>query len=140
MNLQDSDHIRQAFDYFCKKVLKYKARDYDAKQKRRGEHEVTFSELSKRELAGLAAVDKYFADEHVFSVNDQSINLTDSDLAEALKELPPDRREIVLLSYFFDMTDMEIGKQMNLVRRTVAYRRTSSLQELKQILEVSPDE
>jgi DNA-binding NarL/FixJ family response regulator len=33
------------------------------------------------------------------------------------------------------MTDKEIAERLNLVRRTVAYRRTSSLQELKKIME-----
>jgi len=140
MNPQDSIHIRQAFDCFCKKVLKYKARDYSAKLRRRAEREVNFSELSTYGLENQAVTDRYFDDEHIFSVNDENVSLADGELAEALKEPSPDKREIILLSYFFDMTDMEIGKQMNLVRRTVAYRRTSSLRELKKIMEGTPDE
>jgi len=140
MNHQDSEHIRQAFDYFCKKVLKYKARDYNAKRRQRGEHEVTFSELSKQEFASLAATDRYFADDFVFSVNGENVSIADSDLAEALNDLPRDRRDIILLRYFFDMKDEEIGKCLNLVRRTVAYRRTSSMQEIKKIMEAKSDE
>jgi DNA-directed RNA polymerase specialized sigma24 family protein len=49
--------------------------------------------------------------------------------------LPGDKRDIILLSYFLDMTDGEIGDKLNLVRRTVQYKRTSSLRELKQFME-----
>ena len=65
----------------------------------------------------------------------ESVGVTDSDLAEALTALPADRREIVLLSYFFDMTHAEIAERLNMARRTVAYRRTSTLKELKKFME-----
>ena len=61
--------------------------------------------------------------------------MTDSDLAEALNEIPADRREIVLMSYFFDMTDAEIAARLNIARRTVAHRRVRTLQDLKKIME-----
>jgi len=61
--------------------------------------------------------------------------VSDADLAEALNKLPADRRDIVLMSYFFDMTDKEIAERLNMARRTVAYRRTSTLKDLKKIME-----
>jgi RNA polymerase sigma factor (sigma-70 family) len=129
---QDIEHI---FDRFCKKILKEKNIDLQREDKRRGEREVTFSSLSARELAELAVADKYFIDEYIFDVLGESVGVTDSDLAEALTALPADRREIVLLSYFFDMTDAEIAERLNMARRTVAYRRTSTLKELKKFME-----
>ena len=68
------------------------------------------------------------------------ISIKDELLAEALKTLPQDRREIILLSYFLGMTDPEIAEHLNLVRRTVAYRRTSTLQALKKCMEEKADE
>jgi DNA-directed RNA polymerase specialized sigma24 family protein len=99
------------------------------------EREITFSALSAQELAELATTDEYFTDEYVFSVLGESVGVTDCDLAEALNELPADRREIVLMSFFFDMTDKEIADKLNMARRTVAYRRTSTLKELKKLME-----
>jgi len=61
--------------------------------------------------------------------------VSDSDLAEALTALPVDKREIVLMSYFFDMKDAEIADKLNMARSTVAYKRTSTLKELKKIME-----
>jgi RNA polymerase sigma factor (sigma-70 family) len=136
MKPQDHEtYTRQTFDSFCKKVLKYAARDYHRALARRAERETPFSELSAHELASLAATDEYFKDEYVFSVLGESVGVSDGELAEALNGLPQDRRDIVLLSYFFDMTDKEIAERLKLARRTVAYRRTSSLRLLKNLLE-----
>jgi RNA polymerase sigma factor (sigma-70 family) len=140
MEPQDSEHIRHKFDSYCKKVLKYAARDCYAKQRRRGKREVSFSELTERELANLTATDRYFADEYVFDADGESIGVSDIELAEALNELPQDRRDIILLAYFLDMTDKEIAERLNLVRRTVTYRRASTLRELKKIMEGQADD
>lgn len=68
------------------------------------------------------------------------VAVADELLGEALKSLPQDRLEIILLSYFLGMTDPEIAGRLNLVLRTVAYRRTSSLQDLKKFMEENADE
>jgi len=125
---------QQTFDSFCKKVLKYSAYDYQRAMQRQRERETPFSELSERELASLAATDEYFKDAYAFDVLGMAVNVSNCELAEALNELPADRRDIVLLSYFLDMTDKEIAQKLNIARRTVAYRRTSTLRELKKIL------
>lgn len=129
------EHIRHTFDSFCKKILKYKAREYYHKVKRRREREVSFSELSERELARLFVTDEYFKDAYTFHVLGHDITVSDEQIAEALNALPADRRDIILLAYFLDMADKEIAECLSLVRRTVAYRRTSTLQELKKFME-----
>ena len=129
------EHIRHTFDAVCKKVLKRTAIDIQREAKRRGEREVTFSAMSAREFAELAVTDKYFADEYSFSVLGENVGVNDNGLAEALTALPADKRNIVLMSFFFDMTDAEIAGRLNMARRTVAYQRTSTLKELKKIME-----
>ena len=62
--------------------------------------------------------------------------IENEDLANALTVLPDDKRDIVLLAYFLDMTDQEIADKLDMVRRTVQYKRTQSLKELKKELEV----
>ena len=129
------EYKRRSFDSYCKKVLKYAARTIYGKIQERSVREVTFSELSTRELAELAVTDEYFTDDYVFDVLGESVAVADYELGEALNELAADRRDIVLMSYFFDMTDVEIAKRLNLARRTVANRRTSSLRKLKKLME-----
>lgn len=134
------EHKEHTFDCFCKKILKNETRDYYKHLKYRRKNEISISELSEEVMEQLAIWDKYFFDTYHFEVMGFEIAVTDELLAEALKSLPQNRLEIVLLSYFLGMTDPEIAKQLNLVRRTVAYRRTSSLQHLKKFMEENADE
>jgi len=135
MNPKHEEHIRHSFDAYCKAVMKRTAREIYSEIKKRGEREVTFSALSAQELASLSVTDEYFKGAYAFTVLGESVGVTDCDLAEALNALPTDRREIVLMKYFFEMTDKEIAERLNMARRTVAHQRTSTLQQLKQILE-----
>jgi RNA polymerase sigma factor (sigma-70 family) len=135
MKPQDENHIRHSFDAYCKKVLKYKARDYCRKMKRRRAREVSFSELSEQDMAKLSGTDEYFKGACRFHVLGHDITVSDEQVAEALNALSADRRDIILLSYFLDMTDKEIAERMDIVRRTVAYRRTSTLWKLKKLME-----
>lgn len=141
--MKPTDHEaynQQTFDSFCKRLLKNEARDYYKHLQYRREHEISFSELSEETLGQLIVWDKYFEDTYLFEAMGFEIAVADELLAEALKTLPPDRQEIILLSYFLGMSDPEIAEYMNLLRRTVAYRRTSSLQALKKYMEENADE
>lgn len=66
---------------------------------------------------------------------DYTIIILDELIGEALKSLPEKKRNVILLSFFLDMTDTEIAKYMNLVRSTIHHHRTSSLIALKKIME-----
>ena len=57
------------------------------------------------------------------------------DFWELLNCLPERKRNIILLSYFMDMSDAEIGELMNVVRTTVYRHRTSTLEELRKMME-----
>ncbi len=97
--------------------------------------EVTFSDLSNKEIDKLSVYDTYFADTHIFSVLNCDVIVNDESIAQALKNLPGHKRDIILLSYFLDMSDREIANKLNMVRSTVQYRRTSILKELKKFME-----
>ena len=79
--------------------------------------------------------DDYIAESEVFRVLDYDIEGQDELISEALKYLPEKKRNVILLSFFLDMTDTEIAKYMNLVRSTIHHHRTSSLIALKKIME-----
>lgn len=51
------------------------------------------------------------------------VAIENEDLANALTVLPDDKRDIVLFAYFLDMTDQEIADKLDMVRRTVQYKR-----------------
>ena len=128
--------IRCAFNGFCKQALKREAMNASRDIKRQQLREVTFSDLSPQEENQLHICDQYFADdeaEQSFVVGGKEI--TAKLLAEALHSLPEEKREAVLLYYFFDMSEREIAKFCNISRTTVQYRRTSSIELLKRYLE-----
>ena len=127
---------RHAFDSFCKKVLKHEARNCYAEIKRLRDKEVSFSELSAGELEQLSATDKYFVTEQIFCVLGHDVIVNDESIAQALQSLPEQRRDIILLSYFLELSDGEIGEKLDLIRSTVQYQRTSTLRELRKLLEV----
>lgn len=56
-------------------------------------------------------------------------------LGEALGTLPDKKRDIVLMSYFLDMSDDEIGALLNVVRSTVFRHRKSATCKNKQYME-----
>lgn len=68
-----------------------------------------------------------------------TITIKDAKLASVLSALPNKKREIVLLSFFLEMTDKEIADKLNMVRSTVQYRRAITLKEIKQRMEVDCD-
>ena len=48
--------------------------------------------------------------------------------------------DIILLSYFLDMPDSEIAKALNMVRSSVAYRRSATLKLLRELMGGKADE
>ena len=68
------------------------------------------------------------------------LKITARLLAQALHALPEEKKEAILLYYFFNMSDVEIARQMKIPRSTVQYRSTSSFEKLKHFLEERADE
>ena len=131
--------VRHQFDSFCKKVLREEARDYAKQIAWRSEHEVSLSELSEEQLNSAYILDEYPSENSQFDVYGHSITVHDDRLAQALTGLTDEKRDIVLLAYFLDMTDQEIAEKLNSVRSTIQYKRTSSLKEMKRRMEVEED-
>lgn len=112
--------IRKQFDSFCKTILKNEMIDYERARSYRLKHEVSFSELTEGELEQLKTDDEYIVESEMFRVLDYDIEVKDELIGEALKYLPEKKRNVILLSFFMDMSDTEIAKHMNLVRSTIA--------------------
>ncbi len=126
---------RHAFDSFCKKVVKNETRDYYDELKRQREKEKSFSDLSAKEIDQLYTEDKYFVTEQIFNVLGLDVIVTDDVIAEALQSLPERKRDIILLSYFLELSDREIGDKLNMLRNTVQYQRANTLRQLKNFME-----
>lgn len=128
-------HKQHTFDCYCKRVLKNEACNIQKEYSRRRNKEISFDELSEQELQSLCV-----SDEYIFDILGGSVTVRNERLAKALQSLTERKRDIILLSYFLDMTDREIAEKLNMVRKTVQYQRTSSLKALKKRLEDSSNE
>lgn len=131
--------VRHQFDSICRKVLRDESRNYKKQLARRAEKETSLSDLSETELNQFCTVDEYPSDSTYFDVLDYRVAVKDERLAEALAALPSKKRDVILLSFFLDMSDVEIAEQLKVVAATIHYRRKSSLQELKLRMEVKED-
>lgn len=127
--------IRNQFDRICKLALKGEAVDYHRHMAYRQKHEILFSELPEWKLNQMFSEDEYETENQWFKVLGYDIEVKDALIAEALQSLSERKREVVLLSYFMDMSDAEIARKMNLVRSTVHEHRIHSLELMKKILE-----
>ena len=115
-------------------MLKNEARNIQREYTRRRDLEKSLDDLNPSELEQTATVDKYFMGEHVFEVLGLPVVVTGDLLAEALAQLPDDKRDVILLSYFLGMNDREISEQLNVVRQTISKRRVTTLKELREYL------
>lgn len=131
--------IRHQFDRICKLALKGEVADYYKHLAYRQKHEMMLSELSKKEWSELFTMDEYGIENHCFQVLGYDIEVKDTLIAEALQTLSEKKRNVILLSYFMEMSDAEIAREMNLVRSTIHEHRKRSLELLKNIMEESTD-
>lgn len=126
------ESVRHIFDSYCKKILRQKNTDMQRSEARRRSRECSLSELSPESLAQLR-----YEDVHpmVFEVCGYRIPVNDDRLAAALDKLLREKRDVILLSYFMDMSDREIGELLDMARRTVQHRRSDTLAELRKRME-----
>ena len=95
---KDEMTIRHQFDRLCQMALKGEAVNYYKHMDYRRKHEVTFSELSEKELSKLFTMDEYGTEYHHFEVHGYDIEVKNTLIAEALKELTERKRNVILLS------------------------------------------
>lgn len=138
--LKEKQTIQHQFDRFAKMVLVGEANKHKKELARRSHYETTFSELSPQDMALLYSMDEYPSDNYSFCVAGQEVTVRNDLVGRALSALPEQKRVIILLSYFLDMPDGDIGEKLNLVRSTIQYQRTSTLKSMKKYMEEIADE
>ena len=101
------------------------------------EKEISLSTLPQRDLASLCTADTYQLErnETTFLVGEERIVVTDSRLGQALYFLSPKHRNVLLLHYFADKNELQIGKILKITAAAVNYRKKKGLDVLRSILE-----
>ena len=132
--------IRQQYDSFCKKLLRNEMIDYEREKRHLEKYEIPMADFRAEEIERFQVTDGGMEVAEQFHILNFDIEIKNELLSEALKNLSKQKREIVLMSFFLEMTDTEIAKYMDLVRLTVRYHKLTSLQIMKKIMEDLKDE
>lgn len=135
----DEETCRHQFDRLCQLALEGEAANYFKHLDCRKKHESLFSELPVSVVESLYTVDQYDLDHFQFQVFGYDVEVKDALIAEALQSLTEKKRNVILLSYFMEMSDAEIARTMNLVRSTIHEHRKRSLELLKKFMEEKTD-
>ena len=118
-------HKAIQFEYasWCKERDKKRAREYSFDP---GDEDKVSSEIVQ--------YDEYAFESYVIREVDQEFHFRNESLAKALCALDEISRRIILKYFFMDMTDREIGEQMELNLHTVTMKRERSLKKLWRLL------
>ena len=87
----------------------------------------------------LVQYDEYALESYVIREVDQEYHFRNESLAKALCALDEVNRRIILEYFFLDMTDREIGEQMELNLNAVTLHRERSLNKLRRLLSEEDD-
>ena len=129
------ERIEYQFDNLVKIVLKGEAKNYKKKIFERVAHEITFSDMSDSPIETIGTCDEYMTDYFGFNVDGQRIYIKNELLGVAVSLLSEQKRNIILMSYFLEMTDGKIADRQNINRSNVTYHRHSALKILKRYME-----
>ena len=124
----------QTFDSFLSKLVKNESKNAKKEISRRAEREISMSQLMQGELTRISISDEYSLEKMTFYVSGNEVTVNDILLGQAIAALPPNRRDVILLSYFLNKNDPQIGALLNLTPNAIRYRREKTLQRLKDIL------
>lgn len=129
------ERIEHQFDTLMKIVLKGEAKNYKKKIFERVAHEITFSDMSDSPIETMGVCDEYITDHFKFNVDGQRIYIKNELLGVAISLLSEQKRNIILMSYFLDMTDSKIANKLNFNHSNITYHRHSALKILKRNME-----
>lgn len=127
--------IQFQFDYMARKVMIRTRSNCYRSIGRQSKREYLFSEMSELELDKLQTFDTYHLDSRIYEILSLNVEVIDCQIAEALDILPKRKRDIILMSYYLEMSDSEIADKLSVNRSTVYRNRTSALEIIKELLE-----
>lgn len=135
MTQEQEAGIMQAFDAYCKTVLRNKARNHHKKSTRKNTIETSLDELPPELEESMQYKDSYdFSHAVPAGLTGQEMHIEDSALAAAVFQCQPRFREVLYLAYFMEYSDKEIREQLNIPTSTVISRRNSTLERLRTIM------
>jgi RNA polymerase sigma factor (sigma-70 family) len=131
-------HTEHCFDAYCKKSMRFEARNCYRAIKRKSEREISLNYLTEEYHFELPCLDEYPL---FYSVpgsvygNEQAVTIENELLDAALSRLPGENRELILLLYFWGFKEKEVAVMYGRARSTISYHKHKSLKMLRQEME-----
>ena len=130
------EYHEYSFDAFCKKAIRNLAVDakriYWKKSMMTSDDELLANYVKSLKTEDTYDLNKY---EKMYYVNGVKVVVTNETVGEALKFIMPNKRAVLLLSFFMDYRDSEIARTLRITNSTVSYRKKQALMQLKVLLE-----
>ena len=125
-----------AFDAFCKRVIRNAAVDAFRKTKRKQKVEMDIDDPMIAYIHSIQTHDTYTLYSRTYYVKEQPIVVRDKNLGESLQYIIPQKRAVILLSYFAGYNDTEVANILGVSPTSIARRKKSALLRLRELLEV----
>jgi RNA polymerase sigma factor (sigma-70 family) len=140
LSSREEQKVMHQFDAYSKRILSQEVINYQRKLDYLWKHEISLYELSQKEMEELVTIDEYDIDTFHYQILGYDIQVRDTLLAEALESLSERKRDVVLLSYYMEMSDAQIAGELKLMRCTVYAHRTRALKIMRKFMEEKADE
>ena len=135
MTPEQEKGIMQAFDAYCKTVLRNKARNLHKELTKQNHFEIPMEALPPEMEQSMQYWDKYDCTQAVpLGLPGQEMRISDPVLAAAIFQFLPRFRDVLYLAYFMQYSDKEISELLKIPVSTVTTRRRSTEDKLKEIL------
>lgn len=141
MSAERQRSIHHQFDAFCKKSMRYEARNCYKEISRKQQREVSLDYLIEEHFFAPRSVGDYFIVQPMqdistsFRINGQIVTVENDYLAAALLHLSAEKRELILLHYFLGLTMQDIAALYNRAHNTISHRKYRALKLLREEME-----
>ena len=130
----------QIFDSFCMTIIENASKSIHKQLSNQAKREKSLADLTQEETAEIAVYDAYETDAETFSINGEVITIHNPTLAAAMRSISPKLRDVILLFYFLEKSEPQIGRILSLGTSGVHKRHKKSLDQLREIMEALDDE
>lgn len=136
MTAQYEHYNEITFESYCKVSIDRAILKGRMEKSNRAGWELSLSDLTDALLSTLCANENPVEEAAmqrptVFQVREVRIIVHDPELGQALSFVPPQKRDVLLLSYFLNMSDPEIARKLGVSKSAVQRRRVSAVEILR---------
>jgi len=130
----DQETTEYQFISFCKSVLRNEVRNIRAEERRWNGKFIPLEQLAEEQVIELCTCDRYESESFIFYTYNHCVWIDDALIAEAVAYLPEKQKDVILLSFFLDLKDVEVAELIDIKGSTVHYHKTKAFETLRKLI------